>query len=131
MGVSTPVIGETIMARRIQSQPDQSPAGIQAFLRMLASAIFWLVAAIVIPVRAIADAFPELAAYSHWAPILFYALAFWSFARALRVLQRLAAGRASAVIGRAATAQRAAHSRKGTISSGLPVTRTPTVQRMR
>ncbi len=124
------------MARRIQSQPDQSQAGIQAFLRMLASAIFWLVAAIVVPVRAIADALPEFAAYSHWAPILFYALAFWSFARALRVLQRLAAGRASAVMSRAvmgcgAPAQRAAQATKGATSMGLPVSRTPTVQRMR
>lgn len=119
------------MARKIQSQPDQSQAGIQAFLRMLASAIFWLVAASVIPIRAIADAFPELAAYSQWAPILLYALAFWSFARALRVLQRLAAGRASSVLGRGLPAQRAAHTRKGTSGMGPSVTRTPTVQRMR
>jgi hypothetical protein len=119
------------MARKIQSQPDQPQAGIQAFLRLLANAIFWLVVAIVIPVRAIAEAFPELASYSHWAPKLFYALAFLNFIRAARVLPRLAAGRVSAVMGRGAPAQHAGQAGKIATPKGPPVTRTPTVQRMR
>lgn len=113
------------MARAIQSKTGPSRAGIQAFLRMLANAIFWLVAAIVIPVRSIADAFPDLAPYSHWAPILFYALAFWSLIRAVRVLPRFAAGPAAAP----ARTERPAQARK--TKTGLPVTHAPTVQRMR
>lgn len=121
------------MVRAIQSKSGPSRAGIQAFLRTLANAIFWLVAAIVIPVRSIADAFPELAPYSHWAPILFYALAFWSFIRAVRVLPHLAAGRTATLLrGRTAApmqAGRPAQARK--TKTGLPVTHAPTVQRMR
>uniref|UniRef100_UPI0013C4BFB2 hypothetical protein n=1 Tax=Dongia deserti TaxID=2268030 RepID=UPI0013C4BFB2 len=81
------------MARSIQSQSGRPQAGVGAVLGLLANAIFWLVAAMVLPIRAIVDAFPEIAPYSLWAPILLYALAFWSFIRAARVLQRLAATR--------------------------------------
>ena len=121
------------MARNIQSQSDPSRATIQAFLRMLANAIFWLAAAIVIPVRAIAEAFPELAAYSQWAPILFYAIAFWSFIRAVRILPRLAADRTPALLrgGMAAPMQTERPGQARKAKTGLPVTHAPTVQRMR
>uniref|UniRef100_UPI00254745DC hypothetical protein n=1 Tax=Dongia deserti TaxID=2268030 RepID=UPI00254745DC len=65
---------------------------------------------------------------------LLYALAFWSFIRAARVLQRLAATRtAPAARPRAAAPQagRPAQARPSRTGKGLPVNRAPTVQRMR
>lgn len=123
------------MARKIQSQPGRSQPAIGAFLGLLANAIFWLIVAIVLPVRSLVDAFPEFAPYAHWAPMLFYALAFWSFIRAVRILQRFAASRtaplARARASAAPQAERLPLARKAKTNMGLPANRTPTVQRMR
>ena len=120
------------MARNIQSQSSRSPARVGPFLGLLTNALFWLLVAILVPVGAIAEAFPRLAPYIHWAPVLFYALAFWSFARAVRALQRRGAARL-ADVRTAATAQaeRPGQQRHGKVDPGPPVRRTPTVQRMR
>lgn len=126
------------MARRIQSQSDRPQSDIAAFLKLLAGAAGWLVMATLVPIQVFMDDFPALAPYADWAPILFYVLAFWTFSRALRVLQRVAAGRAvSGLRGRRAGSQAAsgdkpaANARRAKSVSGLPVSRTPTVQRMR
>jgi hypothetical protein len=117
------------MARNIQSQPGQSQsgrseAGIKSFVGLLANAIFWLVMA-------------ALAPYAPWAPLVFYGLAVLSFVRAVRSLQRTAAGRrfASAKGRPSGGSTRPADQRgvKATIADhGLPtIDRRPTVQRMR
>jgi hypothetical protein len=122
------------MAREIQSQSGR-PQGARTFLGLLANAIFWLVVAIAVPVQGFLEEIPDLAPYAHWAPILFYALAFLSFIRAVRSLQRLATSRMSLSrrpkAAGAAQAERPASTRRARSGSGLPVTRTPTVQRMR
>ncbi|HET6161507.1 MAG TPA: hypothetical protein VFE34_24405 [Dongiaceae bacterium] len=128
------------MARKIQSQSGRSGAGIKTFVGLLANAIFWLVMAVVLPIRAFVEMIPELGPYAHWAPIIFYALALLSFVRAVRSLQRMAAGRPTPSIGPKAAgssqAQRPAHAKPAPFkssgsTSGLPITRTPTIQRMR
>jgi hypothetical protein len=118
------------MARNVQPLSSRSPGG--SFLGLLANALFWFVVAVVVPVEDVVRAFPELASYAQWAPVLCYALAFWSFLRALRVLKDLAANRAMrARLGDVARAERPASDRKGKRDAALPVRRTPTVQRMR
>lgn len=127
--------GEIAVARQIQSQPGRAQAGIGAFLGLLANAAFWAVIAIVVPVRPLVDALPELAPFARWAPLLFYALAFWSLIRAVRVLQRLAASRAAplaqAIAPSAARAGRLPQAQKHRTNMRLPVNRIPTVRRMR
>lgn len=131
------------MARNIQSQSGQPQSDAATFLRLLVGAVGWLVAATLVPFPAIMDDFPALAPYADWAPILFYVLAFWTFSRALTVLQRVAkrrttggirsrkaGSRASSRAG-ASGDQPAAEVRQAKSSSGLPVNHTPTVQRMR
>lgn len=119
------------MARTIQPRSGRQ-AGIGNFLGLLANAIFWLALAIVLPLRAIVEEVPALAPYASWAPILFYALAFWSFVRALRQVPRLAARRRSAPGGPQPTsASREPRPAKSGGRSGLPARRAPTVQRMR
>jgi len=123
------------MARKIQSQSGRPEASMKTFIGLLANAIFWLVMAIVLPIRAILDTFPELAPYASWAPILFYALALLGFVRAVHSLQRLAADRKPPAI-RPKTAglaqpQHPTGAKPVKRQSGLPVTRAPTVQRMR
>ena len=55
------------MARKIQLQSNR-PKGAKSFAGLLGNAIFWLVVAIVLPVRAITDLFPEFAPYAPFAP---------------------------------------------------------------
>jgi hypothetical protein len=127
------------MARRIQSQSDGPQASIGAFLKLLTGGVGWLFMATFVPIQALLDDFPALAPYAHWAPILFYILAFWTFSRAVLTLQRVARGRTSPGLrGRKAGARAvapgdkpSAETRRAKSSSGLPVVRTPTVQRMR
>jgi hypothetical protein len=131
------------MARNIQSQSGQPQSDGATFLRLLVGAVGWVVAATLVPFPAIMDDFPALAPYADWAPILFYVLAFWTFTRALTVLQRIAKGRTTGGIrGRKAGSRAssgalpsgdkpAAEARRAKSSSGLPVNHTPTVQRMR
>lgn len=127
------------MARRIQSQSDGPQASIGAFLKLLTGGVGWLFMATFVPIQALLDDFPALAPYAHWAPILFYILAFWTFSRAVLTLQRVARGRTSPGLrGRKAGARDgalgdkpSADARRAKSSSGLPVVRTPTVQRMR
>lgn len=122
------------MARKIQSQSARSQASPGAILGLLANGIFWLAIAILLPIRAIVDVVPGLAPYAQWGPVPFYALAFWSFIRAVRVLQRFAGNRTPAARATASTgiqAGRLAEARKGKTEMGAPVNRTPTVQRMR
>ncbi len=84
------------MAREIQSQSNRTQGG-KAVVAQLGNAVFWVVVAIAVPVEEFLRPIPEVAPYAHWAPILFYVLAAWSFLRAIRTLQRLPpAGRASA-----------------------------------
>ena len=80
------------MAREIQSQSNRQQGG-KAVLGLLANAVFWFVVAIAVPVEAFLRPIPEIAPYAHWAPFVFYGLALWSFIRAIRGLQRLAASR--------------------------------------
>ena len=126
------------MARKIQLQSDR-PKGAKSFAGLLGNAIFWLIVAIVLPVQAIADLFPEFAPYAPFAPFLFYGLALLSFVRSLLSLRGALGGRFAVNAGRMAAAragQRPGASqgpagRPGVQKSGLPVNRTPTVQRMR
>lgn len=122
------------MARNVQSQSGRSETG-KTFLGLLANAIFWLFLAVWLPLQAFVRAVPELAPYAPWAPILFYLLALWSFIRALRMLQRLAAGRARTLfLPKAANStqkQGSSTTKPPKTKTSLPVTRTPTVQRMR
>ena len=125
------------MVRKIQSQSGGSEASIKAFVGLLANAIFWLVMALVLPIKTIVGAFPELVAFAPWAPILFYGLALVSFVRAVRTLQRMAASRATAsALGRPSGGSASPADLRGVKATpsrhGLPViTRKPTVQRMR
>jgi hypothetical protein len=129
--------GEPAMARKIQLQSNR-PKGAKSFAGLLGNAIFWLIVAIVLPVRAITDLFPEFAPYAPFAPLLFYGLALLSFVRSLLSLRGALGGRF------AVNADRLAATRAGqgpgarqqpggprVQKSGLPVNRTPTVQRMR
>ena len=119
------------MAREIQSQSNRSPGG-KTVLGQMANAVFWVVVAIAVPVQEFLAPFPEFAPYAHWAPILFYVLALWSFLRAIRTLQRLAASRMWTprirVSGTSSSGQTAGGKRA---KATLVVTRPPTVQRMR
>ncbi len=80
------------MAREIQSQSNRTQGG-KAVIAQLGNAIFWIVVAIAVPVEEFLRPIPEIAPYAHWAPILFYVLAAWSFLRAIRTLQRVAGSR--------------------------------------
>jgi hypothetical protein len=121
------------MAREIQSQSNR-PLGGKAVLGLLANAVFWFIVAIAVPVEEFLREIPEIARYAHWAPFVFYGLALWSFIRAIRALQRLAASRMwtprIGVAGALASSQPAGSKRAKT-SSAVAVTRPPTVQRMR
>ncbi len=143
MGEFASALGEIVMARQIQSQTGQ-PA--RTLAGSLGNALFWLVVAFVVPVEGIGEAFPELAPYARWAPVLCYALAFLNFSRALRALpalQRPAASRAAPApqvkaagvkAARVKTDRRAEQSvqnRKAKAEAAPAVQRTPTVQRMR
>ena len=78
--------------------------------------------------------FPEFAPYAHWVPILFYVLALWSFLRAIRSLQRLAASRMWTPrirVSGASGSSQPAGGRRSKAGPALAVTRPPTVQRMR
>jgi hypothetical protein len=121
------------MARQIQSQSNRSPGG-KTVLGQLANAVFWVVVAIAVPVEEFLRPFPEFAPYAHWAPILFYVLAVWSFLRAVRTLQRLAASRMWTPrirVSGASGSSQPAGSRRTKAGPALTVTRPPTVQRMR
>jgi hypothetical protein len=121
------------MARNVRPPSSRSSSG--SFPGLLANALFWFLIAVLAPVEAIARTFPELASYAHWAPVLCYVLAFWSFIRALRVLKDLAASRTAALararLGDAVQAERSVPGRKSKSDAPPPVRRTPTVQRMR
>lgn len=121
------------MAREIQSQSNRTQGG-KAVVAQLGNAILWVVVAIAVPVEEFLRAIPEIAPYAHWAPILFYVLAAWSFLRAIRTLQRLAASRMwnprIRVSGASGSSQPAGN-RRAKAGPALAVTRPPTVQRMR
>ena len=121
------------MAREIQPQSNRTQAG-KTVLGQLANAVFWLIAAIVVPVEAFLRPIPEVAPYAHWAPVLLYLLAAWSFLRAIRTLQRAAASRMWTPRIPAAGATRPAQTAGAKRERSAPaaaVTRAPTVQRMR
>src|SRR5919198_4869636 len=73
------------MARKVQSSSSQ-PGG-KTFAALLGNAIFWLVVAMVVPVKTFVGSFPELAAFAPWAPLILYGLAALSFVRALFTLR--------------------------------------------
>ena len=121
------------MAREIQSQSNRPPGG-KGVLGQLANAVFWVVVAIAVPVEEFLTPFPEFAPYAHWVPILFYVLALWSFLRAIRSLQRLAASRMWTPrirVSGASGSSQPAGGRRSKTGTALAVTRPPTVQRMR
>ena len=120
------------MARQIQSQSNRSQGG-KAVLGLLANAVFWVIVAIAVPVEKFFGSLPELSPYAHWAPFVFYGLALWSFLRAIRGLQRLAASRWNPRIrvSGASGPPQPAGSRRAKAGPSLAVTRPPTVQRMR
>jgi hypothetical protein len=126
------------MTRKIQLQSNR-PEGVRSFVNLLASAIFWLVVAIVLPIRAIIGMFPELPPFAHWLPILFYGLAFRSFILAVRSLARVAAGgqKPASAQGRPSGGSASPAGLRGkkavpAARHGLPtINRKPTVQRMR
>jgi hypothetical protein len=121
------------MAREIQSQTNRTQGG-KAVVAQLGNAVFWVIVAIAVPVEEFLRPIPEVAPYAHWAPILFYLLAAWSFLRAIRTLQRLAASRMWTprlrVAGASSPAQPAGGKRAKT-GPAVAVTRPPPVQRMR
>jgi hypothetical protein len=119
------------MARQIQSQSNR-PLGGKAVLGQLANAVFWIVVAVAVPVEEFLRPIPEVAPYAHWAPFALYALALWSFLRAIRTLQRLAASRMWTPrirVAGAAPSQPAGGKRAK--AKPVAVTQPPTVQRMR
>lgn len=126
------------MPREVQSQSNRGQGG-KAVFGLLVNAVFWVIVAIAVPVGEFLRAIPDIAPYAPFAPVLFYGLALWSFVRAIRGLQRLAAGHASTprlrVSGAAARQQPArTQSTGGKRAKALPagaMTRPPTVQRMR
>lgn len=132
------------MARKIQQRSNGATGG-KGFAALLGNAIFWLAIAIFLPVSLIARSIPGLTEYADFAPFLFYGLALFNFVRALRSLKGAAAGKLQAALQQKTAAAHQPSSRQGTKStgtrshalkpaaskSGLPVTRTPTVQRMR
>lgn len=126
------------MARKIQLQSVR-PEGAKTFVGLLANAVFWLVMAFVLPIRAIADMVPGLAPYAEWAPFLLYGLALISFLRAARSLQRRATTRQkpASAQGRPSGGSASPAGFRGqkavpAASHGLPaINRKPTVQRMR
>jgi hypothetical protein len=126
------------MAREIQSQSNRTQGG-KAVVAQLGNAIFWVVVAVAVPVEEFLRRIPEIAPYAHLAPILFYLLAAWSFLRAIRTLQRVAASRMWTpripVSGSSASPQSAgkqsAGNRRAKGGPAVVVTRPPTVQRMR
>lgn len=133
------------MTRTIQSGGGPR-ASAKTFVGHLASALFWIVVAVIFPVRLTPELVPGLAPFAQWAPAVFYALAIWSFIRSARSLQALAAGRR-----RSASADDRRRSASGdgrprargsarparqdgarTADRGMPaIDRKPTVQRMR
>jgi len=125
------------MARKVQSQSSSRSAA-KSFVNLLANAVFWLIVAIVLPIKAIVGVFPELAPFSSWAPIVFYGLALVSFARAVRTLLRTASDRQNpaSAAGRPSGGSASPADLRGvkatTTDHGLPtIIRKPTVQRMR
>jgi hypothetical protein len=121
------------MAREVQPQANRTQGG-KTVLGQLANAAFWLVVAIAVPVEDYLDRIPEAAPYAHWAPLVFYGLALWSFLRAIRSLQRLAASRMWTPRIRAAGASPSSQPAGGKRAKTAPAvapTRVPTVQRMR
>ena len=80
------------MAREIQSQSNRTQGG-KAVVAQLGNAVFWVIVAIAVPVEEFLRPIPEIAPYAHLAPILLYVLAAWSFLRAIRTLQHVAATR--------------------------------------
>lgn len=124
------------MARKIQPQSSRSQASVRSFVGLLANAIFWLIMAIVLPIKAIADVFPALVPFAPWAPIIFYGLALVSFVRSARILQGLANSRTRSSFQQKTAAPtpstRPANTKPAVSNVGLPVAdRKPTVQRMR
>ncbi|HEX6120624.1 MAG TPA: hypothetical protein VFZ03_14340 [Dongiaceae bacterium] len=130
------------MVRKIQSQSPRS--GTKGFAGLLGNAIFWLIVAIVLPVQAITGVFPEFAPYAPFAPLLFYGLALLSFVRGLLALRGAFGARRAVNAGRLTAARGGQNpggqssrpsqgpaGRQANQKSGLPVIRTPTVQRMR
>lgn len=123
------------MAREIQSQSNRTQGG-KAVVAQLGNAVFWIVVAIAVPVEEFLRPIPEIAPYAHWAPILFYVLAAWSFLRAVRTLQRVAASRMwtpriRVAGGSASSPAQPAGSKRARNGPAVAVTRPPTVQRMR
>jgi hypothetical protein len=121
------------MAREIQSQSNRTQGG-RAVVAQLGNAVFWVIVAIAVPVEEFLRPIPEVAPYAHLAPILFYVLAAWSFLRAIRTLQRLAASRMWTPrirVAGASSAIRPAGSKRAKTGPAVAVTRPPTVQRMR
>jgi hypothetical protein len=120
------------MARKIQSSSSQ--AGAKTFAGLLGNAVFWLVVAMVVPIKAFVGSFPELAAFAPWAPLILYGLAALSFVRALLALRGTLGRVRIPGVGQQkelSGSQRADRPKPAASKSGLPVTRTPTVQRMR
>ena len=121
------------MAREIQAQSNRTQGG-KAVVAQLGNAVFWVIVAVAVPVEEFLRPIPEIGPYAHWAPILFYVLAAWSFLRAIRTLQRLAASRMWTprirVAGATSPAQPAGSKRAKTGPTAA-VARPPTVQRMR
>ncbi|HEY1385327.1 MAG TPA: hypothetical protein VGF43_17010 [Dongiaceae bacterium] len=119
------------MARKIQSSPSRGSR--KTFAALLGNAIFWLVVAIVVPIKAFVGSFPELAAFAPWAPIILYGLAALNFVRALLALRGTLGRVRMPGIGqqKGPSAPQRDRPKPAASQSGLPITRTPTVQRMR
>jgi hypothetical protein len=121
------------MAREVQQQSNRAQGG-KAVVGQLGNALFWVIVAIAVPIEPFLRGIPEAAPYAHWAPFVFYGLALWSFLRAIRNLQRLAAARTGTprirVAGGSPPPQPAGSKRPRTAPT-ITTTRPPTVQRMR
>ena len=123
------------MAREIQPQSNR-PQGGKAVIAQLGNAVFWVIVAIAVPVEEFLRPIPEVAPYAHLAPILFYVLAAWSFLRAIRTLQRLAASRMwtpriRVAGGSASSPAQPSGGKRARNGPSVVVARPPTVQRMR
>lgn len=122
------------MARSIQPQANQARgAGVRVFLGLLANAIFWLVVAIAFPVQILSQLVPGLARTVDWLPVVFYGLALLSFIRAVRSLRGLNVSALNvSAPRRRVTPDRPERPKKSDAGRAEPpVSRQPTVQRMR
>ena len=125
------------MARDIQPEANRLRTdSMKTVVGHLGTAIFWLVVAIVFPAQIVPQLIPQLAESVDWLPVVFYALAIWSFIRFARGLRGLSGGvrRSINALAHKEPARKDPARKNGgsrTAEATAVADRRPTVQRMR